>query len=91
MPNDQFRVWPGESYPLGAVWDGTGVNFAVFTENAEAVEICLFDERGRREIARLRLPEYTDGVWHGYMPDLRPGQLYGLRVQGPYRPEQGHR
>lgn len=91
MPNDQFRVWPGVSYPLGAVWDGTGVNFAVFSENAEAVEVCLFDERGRREIARLRLPEYTDGVWHGYMPDLRPGQLYGLRVQGPYQPERGHR
>jgi glycogen operon protein len=85
------RLWPGQPYPLGAHWDGRGVNFALFSLHAEKVELCLFDAAGRREIARLALPEYTDEVWHGYLPDLRPGQIYGYRVYGPYDPERGHR
>jgi len=84
-------VFPGKPYPLGATWDGEGVNFALFSEHAERVELCLFDSQGRREIARLELPEQTDQVWHGYLPDARPGLLYGYRVFGPYQPEQGHR
>jgi glycogen operon protein len=89
-PN-QPRVWPGQPYPLGAHWDGRGVNFALFSLHAERVELCLFDATGRRETARVALPEYTDEVWHGYLPDLCPGQLYGYRVYGPYEPERGHR
>lgn len=85
------RVWPGLPYPLGATWDGTGVNVALFSLHAEKVELCLFDKEGKRETARLPLPEYTDEVWHGYFPDLRPGQLYGFRVHGPYEPKEGHR
>jgi glycogen operon protein len=84
-------VWPGRPYPLGATWDGRGVNFALFSENAERVELCLFDPRGRREMSRIVLPEYTDNVWHGYLPEARPGQLYGYRVYGEYAPERGHR
>ncbi len=90
-PLDRPRVWPGLPYPLGAHWDGRGVNFALFSLHAEKVELCLFDDSGRRETARVALPEYTDEVWHGYLPDLRPGQLYGYRVYGPYAPERGHR
>ena len=85
------RVEPGLPYPLGATWDGKGVNFALFSVNAEKVELCVFDPRGRREIARIALPEYTDEVWHGYLPDARPGMLYGYRVYGPYDPAHGHR
>jgi isoamylase len=85
------EVWPGRPYPLGATWDGKGVNFALFSENAEAVELCLFDITGHHEVARIRLPEYTDQVWHGYLPDARPNLLYGYRVHGPYRPQDGHR
>jgi isoamylase len=85
------RVEPGVPYPLGASWDGSGVNFALFSANAERVELCLFDARGRRELARIALPEYTDEVWHGYLPDARPGTLYGYRVYGPYDPARGHR
>jgi isoamylase len=85
------RVWPGAPYPLGATFDGRGVNFALFSANAEKVELCLYDERGERELERIVLPEYTDQVWHGYMPDVRPGQLYGYRVHGPYDPKRGHR
>ncbi len=84
-------VWPGRPHPLGAHWDGRGVNFALFSENAERVELCLFDERGRVERERISLPEYTDQVWHGYLPDLVPGTLYGYRVYGPYDPARGHR
>ena len=86
-----FTVWPGAPYPLGATWDGSGVNFAIFSEHAEKIELCLFDPNGRREIARVQLPEQTDQVWHGYLPEVRPGQLYGYRVHGPYQPEHGHR
>ncbi len=85
------RLWPGAPYPLGATWDGKGVNFALFSANAERVELCLFDEKGERELARLELLGCTDEIWHGYAPDLMPGQLYGYRVYGPYRPESGHR
>jgi isoamylase len=85
------RVWPGTPYPLGATWDGRGVNFAIFSAHAERVELCLFDTSGQQERARLVLPEYTDEVWHGYLPEVRPGQLYGYRVHGPYDPARGHR
>ena len=84
-------VLPGRPYPLGATWNGAGVNFALFSEHAEKVELCLFDPRGRREVERIALPEYTDSVWHGYLPDARPGLLYGYRVYGPYDPSNGHR
>ncbi|MDO9225309.1 MAG: glycogen debranching protein GlgX [Pseudomonadota bacterium] len=87
----EHAIWPGNPYPLGATWDGSGVNFALFSEHAEKVELCLFDPKGRREIARIPLPERTDLVWHGYLPQVRPGQLYGYRVHGPYQPEAGHR
>jgi glycogen operon protein len=85
------RLAPGSSYPLGANWDGKGVNFALFSANAEKVELCLFDAAKAKEIERVVLPEYTDQVWHGYLPDCRPGQLYGYRVSGPYEPAAGHR
>ncbi|MFN2459151.1 MAG: glycogen debranching protein GlgX [Candidatus Velthaea sp.] len=85
------RVEAGLPYPLGATWDGMGVNFALFSAHAERVELCVFDSRGRRELARYVLPEYTDQVWHGYLPDARPGTLYGYRVYGPYDPARGHR
>src|SRR5690606_207514 len=82
---------PGEPYPLGATWDGNGVNFALFSAHAEKVELCLFDARGNREVERVTLPAYTHEVWHGYLPDARPGMLYGYRVYGPYEPRRGHR
>ena len=85
------RVRPGRPAPLGATWDGGGVNFALFSAHAEKVELCLFDRSGMREMARVPLPECTDEVWHGYLPDARPGLLYGYRVHGPYQPERGHR
>jgi len=81
----------GRPYPLGAFWDGLGVNFAVFSAHAEKVELCLFDDNGRREIARLPMRDYTDEVWHGYLPHANPGLVYGLRAYGPYQPERGHR
>ena len=87
----QSTLLPGAPYPLGANWDGHGVNFAVFSERAEAIELCIFDPRGRRELMCAHLPERTDFVWHGYLPDAVPGTLYGLRAYGPYRPEQGQR
>jgi isoamylase len=92
MPNpSQPIVWPGRPYPLGATWDGEGVNFALYSEQAEKVELCLFDVSGKHEILRVSLPEQTDMVWHGYLPEVRPGQLYGYRVSGPYAPERGDR
>ncbi|MGZ5093496.1 MAG: glycogen debranching protein GlgX [Burkholderiales bacterium] len=84
-------VWPGRPYPQGATWDGEGVNFSVFSKNADKVELCLFDAKGRREVRRILMPEQTDQVWHCYLPEARPGLLYGYRVHGPYRPEKGHR
>src|SRR3954471_20631597 len=87
-----MRVWPGQAYPLGANWDGAGVNFALFSEHATKVELCMFDDReDTRETTRVTLPENTDYVWHGFLPDARPGQIYGYRVHGPYEPERGHR
>ncbi|WP_431857497.1 glycogen debranching protein GlgX [Azospirillum sp.] len=85
------RIREGLPYPLGATWDGLGVNFALFSANATKVELCLFDREGRRELERIELPEYTDEVWHGYVPDARPGTVYGYRVHGPYEPRAGHR
>jgi len=86
------KVCPGNPYPLGATWDGHGVNFALFSENATKVELCLFNSPdAERESERIPLPERTDMVWHGYLPDVQPGQLYGYRVHGPYEPEHGHR
>ncbi|MGN2392548.1 glycogen debranching protein GlgX [Pelomicrobium sp. G1] len=84
-------VWPGRPYPRGATWDGEGVNFALFSENAEKVELCIFDDKGRRELQRIEFKEHTDQVWHCYLPEARPGMLYGYRVHGPYKPEAGHR
>ncbi len=87
-----MRVWPGQSYPLGATWDGAGVNFALFSEHATKVELCLFDSADlRSESHRIVLPEHTDQVWHAYLPDVQPNQLYGYRVHGPYEPAKGHR
>ena len=85
------RLEGGRPYPLGATFDGLGVNFAVFSANAEKIELCLFDPSGRREVSRFALPECTDEVWHGYLPNARPGLLYGYRAHGAYEPEQGHR
>ncbi|HYU14160.1 MAG TPA: glycogen debranching protein GlgX [Stellaceae bacterium] len=85
------KVWPGQPYPLGATWDGKGVNFALFSAHAEKVELCLFDRPGQYEQARIALSEYTDEVWHCYLPEARPDQLYGYRVYGPYDPAAGHR
>jgi len=87
-----LRVWPGTHLPLGATWDGEGTNFALFSENATAVELCLFDRpTDAEESTRIRLEERDDSVWHAYLPDVRPGQLYGYRVHGPYLPASGHR
>jgi len=84
-------VWPGQSTPRGAQFDGEGVNFAVFSENAEKIELCIFDATGRRELQRIPLAEQTDQVFHCYLPEARPGLVYGYRAYGPYRPEEGHR
>ena len=87
-----MRVWPGQPYPLGSTWDGAGVNFAVFSDAATKVELCLFDSpEALQESRRIELPERTYHVFHGYFPDLKPGTLYGLRVSGPYKPEVGLR
>lgn len=83
-----MKLWPGEPYPLGATWDGEGVNFALFSENATGVDLCLFN--GNEE-TRIALPEVTDFSWHGYLPGIGPGQRYGFRVHGPYDPAAGHR
>jgi isoamylase len=86
-----IRIWEGTSNQLGATWDGLGVNFSLFSASATKVELCLFDPTGTREIQRIELPEYTDEVWHGYLPDAGPGTVYAYRVHGPYEPEKGHR
>ena len=82
-------MWVGAPYPLGATWDGAGVNFALFSENATAVDLCLFDDEGGEQ--RIRMTEQTDLVWHCYLPEIRPGQRYGYRVWGAYDPAHGHR
>jgi isoamylase len=87
-----ITIYPGNPYPLGATWDGNGVNFALYAENATGVDLCLFDApTGKSETTRIRIKEVTHQVWHAYIPDLKPGQLYGYRVYGPYEPENGHR
>ena len=85
------RIREGLPYPRGATWDGGGVNFSLFSANATKVELCLFDNEGKVEQERIELPEYTDQVFHGRVPDLGPAQVYGYRVHGPYAPEAGHR
>ncbi|MFL5348592.1 MAG: glycogen debranching protein GlgX [Hyalangium sp.] len=88
----EMEVWPGKPYPRGATYDGTGVNFAVYSQVATRVEVCIFDpNHPAQELARFDLPEVTEFVWHGYVPGMEPGTLYGLRVHGPYDPLQGHR
>ena len=79
-------LWPGRPFPRGATWDGMGVNFALFSDSAERVELCLFDASGRHELKRIAFREQTDQIWHGYLPQARPGMLYGYRVHGPYQP-----
>jgi isoamylase len=85
------RLEAGKPYPLGATWDGLGVNFAVFSANATHIELCLFDSQGKREIARFDMPSYTNEIFHGYLPHASPGLTYGYRAHGPYDPENGHR
>ena len=87
-----MRVWPGVPYPQGATWDGEGVNFSIFSEHATGVELCLFDkDEDATASHRIRLTERTDLIWHCYLPDARPSQLYGWRVYGPWAPNEGHR
>jgi len=86
-----MRLSAGTPHRLGATWDGRGTNFALFSSIADKVELCLFDSQGHRELERIALPERSEDVWHGYLPDVAPGQIYGYRVHGPYEPEQGHR
>ena len=81
----------GRAWPMGAHWDGRGVNFAVFSAHASAVELCLFDADGHTELCRQPLPARTGDVWHGYLPGAAPGLVYGLRAHGPWRPDRGHR
>jgi isoamylase len=88
-PENRVEIWPGEPFPFGAHWDGRGTNFAVFSEVATKVELCLYDERGCER--RIRLPEVTAFCWHGYVPGIEPGQRYGYRVHGPWAPADGHR
>src|SRR4051812_17507543 len=85
------KIWKGHSYPLGATWQGNGTNFALFSENATGVELCLFDDLGESEVAKIRFTERTDHVWHAFLPEVKLGQLYGYRVEGPYEPQKGHR
>ncbi len=87
----KIRLREGLPHPRGASWDGKGTNFALFSANATKVEVCIFDDRGEQELHRIELPEYTNQIWHGYLPDVDPGTIYGYRVHGPYEPEQGHR
>ena len=87
----EFSLYAGNPATVGATFDGDGVNFAVFSEHASRMTLCLFSEDGETETKRLDLPERDGDVWHGYIPGLRPGQLYGYRAHGPYRPDEGHR
>src|SRR5665811_1744898 len=91
-----MQLWPGTAYPLGATWDGSGTNFALFSEVAEQVELCLFGVDGGSASpagaeTRVELAEVDGFVWHGYLPGIGPGQRYGYRVHGPYEPRRGHR
>ncbi len=89
--NEEIEVWPGTMYPLGATWDGEGVNFSIFSETSEGVELCLFDETGEQETYRIPIKERHNQIWHCYLPSIRPGQLYGYRFYGPYEPQNGFR
>jgi isoamylase len=91
MTKRKMAIWPGKPYPLGATWDGEGVNFALFSQHASKVQLCLFDNKGRREVGSIEMQWQTDQVWHCYLPEARPGLLYGYRVHGPYDPHHGHR
>ncbi|MBS1662373.1 MAG: glycogen debranching enzyme GlgX, partial [Bacteroidetes bacterium] len=87
-----MNIYPGNPYPLGSYWDGKGVNFALYSHHASAVELCLFDvANGQRESRRIKLTERSHDVWHAYIGDLKPGQIYGYRVYGPYEPQSGFR
>src|SRR5882757_10025901 len=87
-----MRIFPGRPYPLGATWDGSGVNFALFSESAEKVELCLFDNpHADIETERIVMEDPTNQVWNLYLPEVRPGQAYGYRVHGPFDPKNGHR
>ena len=88
---NKSRVQEGSPAAHGAIWDGKGTNFTLFSAHASKVEVCLFDSAGTRELERVALPEYTDQIWHGYIPDIGPGSVYGYRVSGPYAPLEGHR
>ena len=91
VDNLKGHIREGLPHPLGAHWDGKGVNFALFSAHATKVEVCLFDVRGKTELERMVLPEYTDQIFHGWLPEIGPGQVYGCRVHGPYEPDAGHR
>ena len=82
-----MQIWPGQPYPLGATFDGVGTNFSIFSESADRVELCLFDDAGVE--TRVDLPEATALCWHVYLPEVRPGQRYGYRIRGRWAPEQG--
>src|SRR5258706_5070237 len=84
-----MQLTTGHPWPLGAIFDGAGVNFAVYSSSAERIEVCLFDPAAAHEIGRFDLPEYTDEVWHGYLPAAQPRLIYGLRAHGPLAPERG--
>src|SRR6266436_4458217 len=86
---DAIEIWPGRPYPLGAAYDGGGTNFSLFSEVAEKVELCLFDDDGAEE--RVVLDEVDASCWHAYLPSVSPGQRYGYRVHGPWAPDQGQR
>ena len=88
IPN-KITIREGAPFLRGATWDGKGTNFALFSAHATKVEVCLFDDKGEQELERIELPEYTDQIWHGYLPDVRPGTIYGYRVHGPYEPDAG--
>ena len=87
----EYKTQSGKPYPLGATYDGNGVNFALFSANAEKVELCLFDQSGSEEQIRFTINENDNNIWHIYLPDVKPGQVYGYRVYGPYKPEEGKR
>src|ERR1700712_1311071 len=86
-----LSIEPGLPWPLGARFDGEGINFAVFSAIAQSIDLCIYDEAGKFEVARLRLPAHSAEVWHGYLRGAKPGLIYGLRARGPWRPERGHR
>ncbi len=88
---EKRQIQEGRPHPRGATWDGKGTNFALFSANATKVEVCIFDAGAKNEVERIALPEYTNQIWHGYLPDITPGTIYGYRVHGPYEPDAGHR